>query len=962
MDNNVPNKKSSLGASLSCFFSNLWAKILSKKHVYPAFLLPFGLLLIIYAMMGIFPFGDRSVLVLDMNAQYIYYYEELRDILRGESSLIYTFERAIGGEFLGFFTYYVASPFAIIVALFPEGMIVESVMIMMLIKCGLSGLTFFIYLSKTRKTNLPAFYMFSVMYALCAYATTYQTNTMWMDALLWLPLVTLGVERLVTDGRFKLFIITLALTIWSNYYIGYMVCIFVFFYFFCFILAHSSKDTNNLRENFHYIRSFIRIAISSVIAILMVAVIIFSAYYSLSFGKSDTSNVEYTFVFRYDFFDFIAKMFIGSYDTIRPAGLPNIYCGTLALVLLPIYMLSSKIKLREKLAYGSLAALLVFSMMINALDLAWHGFQMPVWLNYRYSFIFSFIILVLAYKGFEALEEMSSKSIIVSSALVLILLFAIQKTTTILTHTSGKPTPSMPIFTLVLPTVVFIVIYSLLMFLALKNKKLLIKQLATFALLCTVCTEAVIGGYFTWLAEVKDVGWAKRNAYYDYVNQFDETVDYIYSMDDGFYRFEKTTMRKPNDNFALNIRGLSDSTSTMNKKLMKFAQFSGFSSKSHWIKYYSGNEVSDSIFGIKYVISDDKHPVSHTYTEIEGKEGKLIFKNENALSIAYCVSSKMKNFPIDEFESNMSSFIFLESLMSYMTDEEAVSLFNGCYSYVFEVDNCRKFQRYTGRTFMRFDRLDDELDATVTYRVNPDKDGSVYMFLPAYNTGTKISYQIHVDGVEQLKGSFYGSDDYRIHNIGNFEGGKEFVVTLTFDMDDLRIYTDYPLFVQINEETVNEYLSELKKGELKISDYSDTHFNGTISAESDEIVFTTVPYDKYWEVYVDGQRVDTYACADTFLAFDISEGEHTVEMKYRSKPFIYGLMISGGALLLFVIMCIFEKKYRKYKENEKIRISYDDEAGEPVVPVTASALPKNPKFKIVVRIMLPPNEDEGKDN
>ena len=968
MDNNTTEKKSSFASSLSSFFSRLWSKIVSKKHVYPAFLLPVALLVIVYAMMGIFPFGERSILTLDMNAQYIYYYEELRDILHGKSSLIYTFERAIGGEFLGFFTYYVASPFALIVALFPEGMIVESVTTMMIIKCGMSGLNFFIYLSKTRKRNLPAFYMFSVMYALCSYAMTYQSNTMWMDALLWLPLVTLGIERLITDGRFKLFIIALALSIWSNYYIGYMVCIYVFFYFFCFLFAHRSKDTNNLKENFHYIRSFIRIAICSIVALLMVAVIIFTAYYSLTFGKSDTANVEYTFVFRYDFLDLIAKMFIGSYDTVRPAGLPNIYCGTLVLILLPIYLLSSKIKLREKIVYSVLVAVFGFSMMINALDLAWHGFQMPVWLNYRYSFMLSFILLIMAYKGYEALQEMSGKNIAISSSLVLILLFAVQKTVQIKTHTGGKLTPSMPLYTLVLPTLIFVVIYTIVMYLALKHKNKVVKEIALFALLCTVCTEAVIGGYFNWRAETKDVGWAKRNVYYDYINGYDDTVDYIYSMDDSFYRFEKTTMRKPNDNFALDIRGLSDSTSTMNKKLMTFAQYSGFSSKSHWIKYYSGNEVSDSIFGIKYVISDDYYPVSHTYETIEGKEGKTIYKNENALSIAYCVSNKMKDFSMEGFKSHYSSFIFLESLMGHMTDKDAPSLFNGCYSYIFELDNCRKFQRYTERTFVRFDRLDDELDATVTYRVNPNSDGSVYMYLPAYNTGTKISYTIHVDGEETLKGSYYGSDDYRIHNIGTFDAGKEFVVTLTFDMDELRIYTDYPLFVQINEDSVQACLDELKDGELSITEFSDTHFKGNIVAKEDEMVFTTIPYDKYWEVYVDGERVDTFASADTFLAFDISEGEHTIEMKYRSKPFIYGLAISLGALLVFILMCIFEKKYRKYKENERIRITYDEKEEEifsaPVI-TEAPELPENPKFKIVVRVMLPPpkeNDERDKDN
>ncbi|MBQ8163243.1 MAG: YfhO family protein [Clostridia bacterium] len=930
MDTNETKKKFSLGKFTSSFFKKTGNKILEKKHLYPAFLLPVVLLIAVYAFMSIFPFGDRSILTLDMNAQYIYYFAELRDILHGESSLIYTFERAVGGEFLGFFTYYVASPFGIIVALFPENAIVGAVTTMMIIKCGMSGLTFFIYLDKTKKRDLPAFYMFSVMYALCAYAMTYQSNTMWMDALLWLPLVSLGIEKLISEGRFKLFIITLALTVWSNYYIGYMVCIYVFLYFFCYLFANRSRDTNKLNENLHYLRSFIRIAICSVVALLMVAMIIFTAYYSLSFGKSNTSNVDYAFTFRYNFMELFAKMFIGSYDTVRPAGLPNIYCGTLVLVLLPLYFLSRKISFREKAVYTVLVLIFAFSMTINTLDLVWHGFQMPVWLNYRYSFMFSFVLLTMAYKGYESVSETSGRTMFFTSALLLFALFTVQQTVLLETYKGGNSNPTMPI-QLVLPSVIFIIVYTIILILKHKN---ILKRALPCILMVIVCGEATFGAYLCWKGETTDVGWAKRNAYYDYIEQYDDTVNMIYDMDDSFFRFEKTTMRKPNDNFALNIRGISDSTSTMNKKLMTFMKYSGFSSKSHWIKYYSGNEVSDSLFGVKYVITDTK-PVSYSYKEIEGAEGKTIYLNESALSIAYCTNKSLKNFDVEALGSTPSSFEFLEYLVASMRydgieeldDFDSLakskkSLFESCYYYVDTTENCKTKRGSGSRKPYYITRTDDNEKASATYRVQAYQDGSVYMYLPSSQNSTKISYTVYNSENEKiLSGSYFGSDDYRMHNVGNFKSGEIFYVKLEFDMDELRIYSDYPLFNQINEENVTEALNELKEGELKITEYSDTYFEGTITAQADEMVFTTIPYDKYWEVYVDGERVDTYTVGDTFLSFDITEGEHTVVMKYRSKPFIYGMCLMGLGVTLLIVMCIFEKKYRLYKEKTAITLA-----------------------------------------
>lgn len=143
------------------FVQKVGNTLIEKKYLYPSFLLPIGIMLAVYAILGIYPFGARTILTLDMNAQYIYFFEQLRDVFLGNGSFLYTFERALGGEFFGFYTYYLASPLSLIIVLFPKKMITEAVMIMMLLKCGLSGFTFSIYLDSTRKKNTMAFTAFS---------------------------------------------------------------------------------------------------------------------------------------------------------------------------------------------------------------------------------------------------------------------------------------------------------------------------------------------------------------------------------------------------------------------------------------------------------------------------------------------------------------------------------------------------------------------------------------------------------------------------------------------------------------------------------------------------------------------------------------------------------------------------------------------------------------------------------
>ena len=102
-----------------------------------AFSLPALLMLFHYFAMEVWPFGDSSVLVLDLNGQYVYYFEALRDIIREGQSLIYNWSRSLGGEFMGIFAYYLASPFSVLVALFPEGYITEALLTIFVLKSNI---------------------------------------------------------------------------------------------------------------------------------------------------------------------------------------------------------------------------------------------------------------------------------------------------------------------------------------------------------------------------------------------------------------------------------------------------------------------------------------------------------------------------------------------------------------------------------------------------------------------------------------------------------------------------------------------------------------------------------------------------------------------------------------------------------------------------------------------------------
>ena len=105
-----------------------------KRWYFAAFFLPVAIMFAAYAVFKVFPFGDNSALVLDLNGQYVYYYEAYRDAFWGDGSFIYDWSRNLSGEMFGIFAYYLASPYMLIIYLLPRAMMPVSIMIVQLAK------------------------------------------------------------------------------------------------------------------------------------------------------------------------------------------------------------------------------------------------------------------------------------------------------------------------------------------------------------------------------------------------------------------------------------------------------------------------------------------------------------------------------------------------------------------------------------------------------------------------------------------------------------------------------------------------------------------------------------------------------------------------------------------------------------------------------------------------------------
>lgn len=930
----IPQSKGKKGFHPKRFLKNLQQKLYSSPSLYLCFcfIVPVVLMYIIYICNGTYPFGRTSPLVLDLNAQYVHFFTALRQFIYGDGSLLYSFARSLGGEFMGIYAYYMASPLTYIVALFPIERMQEAVLCIMLIKTGLCGLSFGYYLHKrSRRPNRLVVLVFSLLYALCAYSVIQQNNTMWIDAMILLPLLVYALENLITNKRYKLYVITLSAILITNYYIGYMMCIFAVLYFFYYYFSKPKDEINPKGEKLHFLRAGSRFAIFSVLSAAISAFMLIVAYYSLGFGKSEFSNPNWALDGNFQILDFLVKFLPGSFDTVEPAGLPFVYCGLITLFLIPVYFVAKKIPVREKIASSALIAVFIISLIVSPLDLIWHGFSSPNWLNARYSFILCFILLVIAYKGFANLKKVGEKFVLaIGAVLVLLVAFAEKSEFTSFINSHEK----LLVLGCIWFSVFFIIALTVLLCLKIRLKNPKTARNVSAVMAAVICLELVCNGVVCFIQFDNDVAFATYKNYTEFYSELHSVSEQVKEYDNGFYRIEKVRHRTKNDNMTLGLNGITNSTSTLNSSAINFVSQLGYTGRSHFTMYQGGTPFSDSLLGINYVIdysSSKKYSSTHTVIPQIQSNMYKVMKNPYAMSLAYGVSSDVSKLKLDDYEN-----FFLRSngmLTAMLGEEDTVKLFNPVYGMSASSSGCTFSQTASSAECT----TNENTEGKLTFSYTAPYTGDYYFYSASKNKVEKLSVDFYsrktTDNTEKTKvnsvTSYLNNDTNHILWAGRYEEGSIIEVVFNVPKDtEIKLDKSFEFLWYLNSDIYNSSMTALINGpQFKIdADSKEHNLTGSINTtKASQMILTTIPYDEGWNVFVDGEKVETYMTMDALMAFDIdSSGEHTLELKYMPSCYIVGGIISIIGILAFVALCVLELVLKKTGLKNKA-VSYTHE-------------------------------------
>ena len=373
-----------------------------------SFFSPIALLCIAFAVIEIYPVGGNTMLIIDNYHQYTPFLMELGDMLRGGYSLLHSWNAGLGSNYLSRFAYYLSSPLNLFAVFVPDKLISEFTLVLVLLRAGLAGMTFSIYLRSKREDSGLRTVAFAVMYALCGFFLAYYWNIMWFDCVALLPLCILGLEQLVDQGKSMLYCITLAIVITSNYFIALLICIYLVLYF---VVYYLSKPRRKL------LPTIMRFAGFSLIAGALSAVVTIPAF----FGLTASSNANFTFPATMRIYSEMIYVIANHFMMIKPAimtGLPNIYCSLIVLALVPLYFLNKNIPFREKSGNAVLLAFFLISFNINYLDFLWHGTHFPNSLLFRFSFCYVFLVLTMSFQALMNLGGVKKRQILAAFMLM----------------------------------------------------------------------------------------------------------------------------------------------------------------------------------------------------------------------------------------------------------------------------------------------------------------------------------------------------------------------------------------------------------------------------------------------------------------------------------------------------------------------------------------------------------------
>ena len=836
-----------------------------KPYLYTG-LIALGILLVVSIVKGIFPFGDNSFIWGDMHDQITAFYYHLYDSVYGSNSLFINFSTGSAINFLGILAYYILSPFSLLVLLVPRDYIylmVSVIISLKIITCSITCLYFLRTYFKKLPDSLSM--LLAIIYAFSGYGLIMYQITPWIDAMYMLPLIMIGLKKVLDLEKPTFYIITLTLSLIFSFYVSIMVIIFIFLASFIYLLTYKTKDETK--------KAITSLGIATFLSLLMASFIVVPAYLEISVSSRIGFNLRTLLNSKTGpISDKLSMLAFGGV----------VYAGLISLLL--------KFKEHKKFLTFYLPTLLVvlIPLLIEPINKVWH-FGSYASFPYRSGFILMFLLVLGAAYAFEHYKEGEPLTVkineyaslfVAGAAIILIIRYSHRYYERLQAAIYRLSISFDSKLIIVLLGVTLIATLGCIIILAL-NKKL---TPFVITLLFAISIVHITTNSFIYLGN--DYHQEELTREYRLLNKISK--DY-----NGDYYRVKSNLNNTimNNGMVMKYHNLDHFTSLTNKNTLNTLKKLGYGSQ--WVKTYSrgGTLFMDAILGNKYYLSDDTYKNPY-YQLIKDYDGTKLYQLKNNIPFGVMISNN------DTVLDKNNSFEIANSLYHNILDTE---------DNIFEIDNKFSLDNIKGK-FLDTNLLEYDI---------VDSDYYAYFEKDVIVTGRK---NLYLEVVHQLA----NDQNFRINEAFNLYVNDKLVMKDAFiepynGVMDLGIYQNERVNIKL-ELKKSVLLKEIAVGVMDLAKYENfinsTNSNNnvkynrnsislTVNGKDNKILLLPISYDKGYKATVNGKNIEIQKVYDNFIGIPLQEGENNISLKYIPNGFIPTLIISVVALITTILLIKF---------------------------------------------------------
>ena len=847
---------------------------LSIKRIYVlSFLIPVIIFMVVGVLLKLYPIGDNTVLFSDMNNQFVSFYTYFKNMCVTNNNIFYTFSKNLGGDMIGFAAYYLTNPYLFILFLFPNKYLPTGIYIMEILMLATAGLTMqLFFVNVYKRSNLA----FSTAYSMMGYVLAYFTLPIYFCNIILLPLVMMGLHNIINshvvdtnkknDVMFQnnekqivvsseihsvanyvnrntiLYIICLATSIITNYYIGYMLCLFLVLYF-----VYLCID-----KNIFSIRVLIGFVINSMLGVMLSCVYLIPVALSLRGQKNapDTSIMSLRTTFRITGFysSFIPCSFSGDYSNY---AFPYVYIGIVAMLFVAYFFISRSVSIREKIAAAFIVLSMFVCLYVHPLNVIWHAFNEPVGFAHRFAFYLSFVLIEIGFKGYSKVNLSGIVKIVpkIMCGLLILELFVNAYHTLKIQVDNATPQSKYEAY------------YN--------NLEPTISAIKQF--------ETQRSGEDTSLYRIeKDFQYNMEDAMtYDYIGlthnsscETETVKNFMGKMgfrNQGIWAFYNQGSTAFADSF-LGVKYFVSKYDT-SEKLYKENGLgtNGYFTFENEYALPLGSFVNSEKIKAVDLTTDNLFEIQNEIASAYNFD-KRIYNEANVSEVRICGNVELS----DDFRRHLNDnhVVIKEVTMSDDSTE------GGTY--------------VAGNGYIEFE-----------VEISED-DRNLYMYFTA---PTYQGARIYVDGLDWEE--YFSDWRWAIEKAGRYNAGRNVPIRLVSTADKLTL-SDYFLYEEDLSKLAQWYndLSFGELNNISLHKISSSHIKGTYTCDREGELLFTIPYDKGWHIKVDGKSVKQREELSALMAIDVTGGTHEIEMIYVPQGLLVGAIVTVITMILGVTVAL----------------------------------------------------------